>query len=429
MPEAEKKLTCFVIIGYGEKPSYVDGKVRMLNLDQTYEILIEPVLKSLNIDCYRAIDKNINASIDKLMLQEIVNADIAVVDISTLNANVMWELGVRHARKPHHTIMICEKEQMKSLPFDINHNVIHTYVHSEAGIPYTEVDRFRKYLKETIEKILAQPDPMSDSPVYTFLKDELNAIEQLNRQNDKNTGESFKGLLQRAEKAKDAKDFETALTLFKQAKELATANMAYKGNLNFIISREALCTYKLKQPTEHQGLLKALEILEELTPTSSQDAEVLGLNGSIHKRLHEITGEMTFLDTSIWFYEKGFQLKQDYYTGINAAFMIYKKASIAKEAGDENWEDIKVKADFIRNSVLEITKALETSPDFKDNKDAVWILLTMAEAYNYKKLPAKMLEYENKAIEMAKQQGMDFQLSTYNEQKDKIVKILATLNQ
>jgi hypothetical protein len=106
---------CFVIIGYGKKPSYIDGKVRMLDLDETYSILIKPVFEEMGIDCYRAIDKNINGSIDEQMLKEIKNADMALADISTLNANVMWELGVRHALKPHYTVMICEKEQMSKI--------------------------------------------------------------------------------------------------------------------------------------------------------------------------------------------------------------------------------------------------------------------------------------------------------------------------
>src|ERR1017187_7512852 len=111
-----EEISCFVIIGFGKKKSYANGKLRELDLDETYSLLIKPVFDSLKIPCYRAIDENLNGSIDKFMLQQIKNATIALVDISTLNANVMWELGVRHALKPQHTIMICEKEQMKEIP-------------------------------------------------------------------------------------------------------------------------------------------------------------------------------------------------------------------------------------------------------------------------------------------------------------------------
>lgn len=155
---------CFVIIGYEKKISYANGKQRLLDLDQTFTILIKPVFDALGIDCYRAIDKNLTGSIDKLMLEEIKEADIALVDLSTLNANVMWELGVRHALKPRYTIMICEKEQMSSIPFDVKSFVIHEYVHSEQGIPYNEVERFRKHLTTIVQGVLKQ-----DPPVLTAL--------------------------------------------------------------------------------------------------------------------------------------------------------------------------------------------------------------------------------------------------------------------
>lgn len=163
------KKNCFVIIGYGKKTSYASGKVRELDLGQTYSQLIKPVFKSLSISCYRAIDLNLIGSIDKVMLREIRSADIALVDISTLNANVMWELGVRHALKPFHTIVICEKEQMSAIPFDINHFVVHSYTHTEDGIPPLEVKRFRKQLSKLVKSILAIKPEQIDSPVHTFL--------------------------------------------------------------------------------------------------------------------------------------------------------------------------------------------------------------------------------------------------------------------
>lgn len=305
---------CFVIIGYGKKTSYIDGKVRVLDLDETYSILIKPVFDDLNIDCYRAIDKNISGSIDKQMLQEIKNADIALADISTLNANVMWELGVRHALRPHHTIMICEKEQMSKIPFDINSFVIHQYTHSEEGIPYKEVDRFRKYLKVSVEKILKQNPPVKDSPVFTFLGYELliKEIEQTENENKEgrtmNT-DSFANIIDNAEKAKNAKEFEAALEFLKTAREIASQNMVLKDNLAFIISRQALCTYKSKKPNELEALVNAKVILDELKPSQSQDIEALGLSGAICKRLFELTNDTSYLDGSIKCYEKGFQLQ------------------------------------------------------------------------------------------------------------------------
>jgi len=402
--------TCFVIIGYGPKTSYANGKIRELNLDETYEDLIEPVFKELNIDCYRAVDKNLTGSIDKLMLEEIKNADIALVDISTLNSNVMWELGVRHALKPHHTIIICEKAQMSELPFDINHFPIHAYAHTEEGIPNREVKRFKEHLTMVVKGIINQNPIQIDSPVHTFLNIGSSANIEI-------ASDSFASIIDKAESAKDKKDYTTALNQLAVAKEHALRNMTFKGSLSFIISRQALCTYKSKQPTEPEALLEAENILEELKPYESQDIEVLGLSGAISKRLYEITSNNDYLNRSIHFYEEGFRLKKDYYNGINAAFMLYMKASQLRSEQIEEWEDIKIDADSIRNRVLKISLNIEKKEDFSESKDPVWVLFTIAEAYNYKKNNDKQLEYENKALALANTKKDTFAPTSYEEKE------------
>ncbi len=419
----ENTPTCFVIIGYGKKTSYVNGKLRVLDLDETFTLLIKPVFEALKIPCYRAIDKNLTGSIDKLMLQEIQNADIALVDISTLNANVMWELGVRHALKPRHTIMICEKEQMGSIPFDISNFVVLQYTHSEEGIPYKEVDRFKKVLTGVVSAVLIQNPQPIDSPVFTFLEKELKQNDMIEKMEAEDSGNiSFASLIEQAEEAKKKKDFEKALNFLAVAKKFALSNMTLKENLSFIIARQALCTYKSKLPTEQKSLENAKVILEELQPHQTHDIEVLGLSGAIDKRLFELTGNAADLDNSIEFYEKGFQLKQDYYNGINASFMLYKKTVLLKQQ-NKDWEDIKLKADYIRNSVLEISLKLENESDFAEKQDAIWVLLTIAEAYNYKGNLELQHEYEEKAKQMAEKKNDDFAMSSYQEQKNKIQEI------
>jgi len=419
-------MTCFVIIGYGKKTSYANGKARVLDLDETYTLLIKPVFDALGIPCYRAIDKNLSGSIDKVMLQEIKNADIALVDISTLNANVMWELGVRHSLKPRHTIMICEKEQMGSIPFDVNHFVVQQYVHSEEGIPFKEVERFKAVLTSVVQKIINDQSQETDSPVFTFLKTDEEQPTKLRSSSSSVNEDSFATIMEKSEIAKNNKEYEKALNLLETARSFAQHSMTLKQNLGFIISRQALCTYKLKKPTEQESLYAAKQFLDELTPNQSQDLEVIGLSGAIYKRLNEVSGDVLYLDTAIKFYEKGFQLKQDYYNGINTAFMLYKKASLLRKEGKE-WEDIKLKADYIRNSVLAITLKLETEPDFLKSKDAIWVLLTTAEAYNYKNDSIKLKEYEDKATALAAENNDQFALSSYQEQKDKIREITNNL--
>jgi tetratricopeptide (TPR) repeat protein len=413
--------SCFVIIGYGKKTSYANGKQRELDLEETFSLLIKPVFDALRIPCYRAIDKNTSGSIDAVMLREIKEADLVVADLSTLNANVMWELGVRHALKERHTIMICEKEQMASIPFDVGHFVVHQYAHSEEGIRHKEVDRFQKLLKGLVQQILSDTNLVTDSPVFTFL----------NKVESEATASSFSGsfaeIMKKAEDAKNQKDYETALTLFTEANAYAQENMTLKQNLPFIVSRQTLCTYKSKKPTEEQALQNAWAILSELNPENTQDIEVLGLSGAIKKRLSEITNDSAQVDSAIHFYERGFTLKQDHYNGINAAFMLYKKACLLKQKGEE-WQDVKLKADYLRLSVLEITLKMEQRENFLKSKDDVWVLFTIAEAYHYKNDAAKMTEYEGKAGKFAADINEQFSQSSYNEQKKKISDILECLN-
>lgn len=132
-----------------------------------------------------------------------------------------------------------------------------------------------------------------------------------------------------------------------------------------------------------EALQKAKFILDELKPEQSQDIEVLGLSGAINKRLNEISDDVKYLDNAISFYEKGFNLKQDYYNGINLAFMLYKKTGLLKEQ-NQDWEDIKLKADYLRNSVFEIASKIESDPNFNKSNDAVWVLNIIADVYHYK---------------------------------------------
>lgn len=414
-----KETTCFVIIGYGKKTCYVDGKMRELDLDETYSLLIKPVFENLNISCYRAIDKNVTSSIDKVMLEGIRNADIALVDISTLNANVMWELGVRHALKPNYTIIICEKGQMNSLPFDINHFPIHQYAHSEEGIPYKEVKRFQEHLTNVVKRIQEQDPPQVDSPVHTFLGTELGM--------EVKGSDSFASIMDKAEIKKNEKQYNKALQLFEQAKEISSNTMTLRENISHIVARIALCTYKSKQPNELEALTNAQTILNELNPLDSLDVEVLGLSGAIYKRQSEIDNSEESLDFAIKFYEKGFHFKQDYYNGVNSSFMNYKKASLLKARGEE-WEDVKLKADYIRNRVLEITLQLESELDFLNRQDMIWVLLTIAECYGYKNNIAKQSEYEEKSIKLAEETNDDFAISSYYEQKEKIGQFINEIN-
>jgi hypothetical protein len=112
--------TCFVITPYGLKPSE-DGKTK-INFDKIYSGIIKPAVESLqkeriNIKCLRAIDIKQAGFIHERMIQQIAEADVAVVDLTTANPNVYYELGVRHALRDRVTVLL--KQKGKPNPFNI----------------------------------------------------------------------------------------------------------------------------------------------------------------------------------------------------------------------------------------------------------------------------------------------------------------------
>ena len=368
-------ITCFVIMGFGEKTDLGTG--RILNMDMTYKFLIKPVCEGLSIECVRADEIKHSGVIDVPMYEWLYKADLVIADISTLNANAIYELGVRHALKPSTTIVMAES-QLK-YPFDLNHISIMNYVHLGCDIGGSTILSFTQQLKEKIEAILKKME--DDSPVYTFLKGmkrpEFSVEVPVASSEETATlnpvqNDSLAFLTKAAETAKDNQDFVTALTLFKSAMMLDASNPFYRH-------RAALCTYKSKLPDPLTALLMAEDILKPLTPDTTTDPETLGLSGAINKRRYEISQDEQYLERAIHFYERGYYVKQDYYNGINVAFL-YNVAAKAndnvQEAQAQNYLAAKIRKEIIK---ICKTKMLEAS--FEEYSDKPWIYLTLAEAY------------------------------------------------
>ena len=128
-------------------------------------LIIKRAVEDAGLECIRADDVIHAGIIDKPMYELLYGADVVVADLSTSNANAIYELGVRHALKPGTTIVIAEK-QFK-FPFDIGHLLVRPYEHLGKGIDGEEADRAREEIKKAILFLVDKQE--TDSPVYTFL--------------------------------------------------------------------------------------------------------------------------------------------------------------------------------------------------------------------------------------------------------------------
>jgi hypothetical protein len=371
---ANGAMSCFVVMGFGEKTDFQSNPPRVLNLNKTYEYIIEPAVTEAGLECVRA-DQIIHSTvIDKPMYERLLDADLVVADLSTSNANAIYELGVRHALKPTTTIVMAESNF--SFPFDLNHLSILKYEHLGKEIGYGEVLRVKKALKDKIVDLVVRKEV--DSPVYLFLPT-LTRAEVAARamaaapapapSSAPTDDRSFAELMNGFRHARDTSDWLMAIAFLNRL-------LTMQPQDSYILQQLAFATYKSEAPDKLTALQTARKILEQLSPTTSAAPETVGLWGAVHKRLWEIGGDRDDLDAAVSAYERGFVIKKDYYNGINYAFMLAVRAS--RSDGDEALAD-RVLARRTRNRVLEICEDKLKAGDFPPD-DAFWIGATKVEA-------------------------------------------------
>ncbi|MEP7237790.1 MAG: TRAFs-binding domain-containing protein [Ferruginibacter sp.] len=421
MPDEIKK-RCFVVMGFGEKTDFATGRV--LDLNKSYRLIIKKAVEAAGLECIRADDIIHAGIIDKPMYELLYDADVVVADLSTSNANAIYELGVRHALKPNTTIVIAES-QFK-FPFDISHLLVRSYEHLGKGIDGEEADRACEALTKAIMTLAGTKDV--DSPVYTFLPN-LNIPVM---------GAVAGGVGNNVDTKTEPKDDETVSMLMEMFMEARKAGnwlmcigylqklLEKKPKDNFLLQQLALCTYKSKQPGVGESLDNAKKILENLNPQQTTDPETLGLWGAVHKRLWEVRQNRTDLDESIWAYEKGFYLKNDYYNGINYAFQLNARAAILEKreaiADVVNAERVRKKVIDICNNILNPDKDQPGQKQFIENKaDQFWIEATLVEAYFGIGNKDKSDELKNKIAATVPEGWM---IGSLNEQLEKLSKLI-----
>ena len=372
MPEPK---TCFVVQGYGEKTDFTDG--RSLNLDASYQVIKEAV-EAAGLRCIRSDAVVKSGTIDIAMYDWILKADLVIADLSTYNVNAAYELGVRYGVAPRATIIVAE-EKFKS-PFDVTHIVLHRYKHLGEDIGVAEARRFKAHLVEIIPQVLAGEKP--DSPVYELLPLEPPVRRQTRAAEiavaaaaAPASGTSAKDMLEQARAAMNADRFVLAKQL------LQTVHEQMLPNDQYVLQQLALATYKSKDPDPATAFAAARHILQaKLNAESTNDPETLGLWGAVHKRLWEVTAERAQLDSAIAGYERGFYLKQDFYNGINLAFLLNVRAGEHRKAG----EIADAVADFVlaqrvRREVIPICERARAAGP-RTPADNYWILATLWEA-------------------------------------------------
>jgi len=391
-------------MGFGKKTDFETGRV--LDLDQSYINLIKPAVEAAGLKCIRADEIVHSGLIDLPMYEQLLKADVVVADLSTSNRNALYELGVRHALRPYTTVIIAEEMMMKSPTFDLSHIVIRKYRHLGEDIGVSEAKRFTNDLAAAIQSIIAtEPELRGDSPVYKFIErltppsvsPAAKAAAAAASATERVAGAPtpvHSELMQRVDEAQTKCDWVKARMLLEEIREMRRAGasetsvgqQAENPEDPDVLQRLALATYKSKYPTPEEALKAARDLLKLLEPQTTDATETLGLWGSVHKRLWELTKESSYLDEAVRAYERGFYLRNDYYNGINYAYLLNERAARPVDFAEAIADFVQARR--VRREVVSICNQwLESNvrpapllPGSRYPEKRYWVLATLAEA-------------------------------------------------
>lgn len=144
---------CFVIMPFSETTEEHPASY----WDNFFSKFVKPSIEGLGYSCGRS--KAQPSNIIKDILKELIDADLVLAVLTDFNANVWYELGIRHTLSKG-TIMVIEEGQ--KLPFDISQYGVIKYEDTILG-----ASDFEEKLRSFIQKI--EVDQPADSPVIEFI--------------------------------------------------------------------------------------------------------------------------------------------------------------------------------------------------------------------------------------------------------------------
>lgn len=153
---------CFVLMPFGKK---IDANGLTIDFDAVYADVIKPAISDAGLDPLRADEEQAGGIIHKPMFERLILCPFAVADLTSANANVFYELGVRHAVRPSSTVLLFAEGGR--LPFDVAQMRSLPYRLGPDGKPSNAQDArelLRKFLVE------AKANEPKDSPLYDLVE-------------------------------------------------------------------------------------------------------------------------------------------------------------------------------------------------------------------------------------------------------------------
>ncbi|HYP45547.1 MAG TPA: tetratricopeptide repeat-containing protein [Propionibacteriaceae bacterium] len=157
--------SAFVVMPYGTK---ADRDGRLVDCEATFNKLVVPALEDADLDWFRA-DREVDAGIIHVgMIDRLARSDVVVVDTTTENANVFYELGLRHAMAKQSTVLIGPHD--RRLPFNVT--MLRKFPYRLSGSTLSDADALQGVDK--LRPILTRSAGGAgvDSPVFQLFDGE-----------------------------------------------------------------------------------------------------------------------------------------------------------------------------------------------------------------------------------------------------------------
>jgi hypothetical protein len=346
---------CFVLMPFGKKQ---DNGGLFIDFDSVYYNFIFPAIEETGLKSIRADEEKVGGIIHKPMFERLILCEYAVVDLTTANPNVFYELGVRHAVRPYSTVLLYA-EGTKQLPFDIASLRAIPYKLESSGKPDQHAN---ETVQETLKnRLIEAQNPHTDSPIFQLVEgfpDIQHIKTDVFRERVHYSEEVKKQLAQiRSEKniidlrnlvlsLKNIKNQEAGVIvdIFLSYRALAKRKEEWEEMAEFVtLMPEPLSSTTLVQEQSAFALNRAghseeaEKILLSLIEKKGPSSETYGILGRVYKdrwekvyKTEEETEEDTefhvseaYLDQAIDAYLKGFESdSRDTYPGINAVTLM-----------------------------------------------------------------------------------------------------------
>jgi tetratricopeptide (TPR) repeat protein len=334
---------------FGRKP---DAAGSIVDFDAVYNNLLAPAIADAGMEPLRADEEMTGGVIHKPMFERLILCEYAVADLTTANANVFYELGLRHAVRPWSTVLLFSKGGSQ-LPFDVAPLRAIPYQLHPDGSP-ADITATKSTLTGRLAEArrLALDEPAADSPIYQLVEDYPNVSHEKTdvfREQVRYSAERKEKLAVARSQGLDAvrameteleplSDLESGVVIdlflsyrsvegWQEMVELVQ-KMPRPLALTVMVQEQlALALNRLGQREEAEQVLNRL--LESRGPSS----ETYGILGRVYKDRWEETqkkGERIaargFLDKAIGAYLKGFETDwRDAYPGVNAVTLMELK--------------------------------------------------------------------------------------------------------